>query len=369
MNKQLTAATAGIAGAGVMYLLDPIFGKRRRAHLLDKAVHFSKLAARGFNVIARDTSHRIHGAVAASSHPFSTDHVDDDILIERVRSAMGRAVSHPHSIEVHAKDGWVTLSGPLPINEHKHLLDHVQKVRGVQFVEDQLQARQETGETHPGRFMQTNWPPAARAIAAIAGIGALLFGATKRNVAGTLIAGAGAALMTRGITNLGMKRLVGIHAGRRAVDLQKTIHINASVERVYSMWNRYENFPFFMSGVRDVRDLGHGRSHWVVTGPANTTVEWVAEITQNVPNRVIAWKTGPGALVGNAGIVRFDPEGNGTRVQIRFSYNPPGGAAGHSIAWLIGADPRKRFDHDLIRMKSFIETGIQPHDAAGRRVA
>jgi uncharacterized membrane protein len=368
VNKQLTAATAGIAGAIGMYLLDPIFGKRRRGHLMDKALHFSKLTARGFNVIARDTSHRIHGAVAASSRTFSTDHVDDDILIERVRSALGRAISHPHSIEVHAKDGWVTLAGPVPVNEHKHLLDYAQKVRGVQFVEDQLEPDQETRGIRRGQLMQTNWPPAARAFATLAGMAGLLFGATRRNIRGTLIAGAGATLMARGITNLEMKRLVGIGAGRRAVDLQKTIHINAPVERVYSMWSLYENFPFFMSGVRDVRDLGRGRSHWVVSGPANTTAEWDAVITQNVPNRVIAWKTEPGALVANAGIVRFDPERNGTRVQIRFSYNPPGGAAGHSIAWLIGADPRKRFDHDLVRMKSFIETGVQPHDAAGRRV-
>jgi uncharacterized membrane protein len=368
VNKQLTAATAGIAGAIGMYLLDPIFGRRRRSLLMDKAIHFSKLASRGFNVIARDTSHRIHGAVAASSRTFSTDHVDDDILIERVRSAMGRAVLHAHSIEVHAKDGWVTLSGPVPVNLHKRLLDHVQKVRGVQFVEDQLQTGQEAGGVRRDQLMQTNWPPAARAFATMAGIAALLFGARKRNVMGTLIAGAGATLVTRGITNLEMKRLVGIRAGRRAVDLQKTIHISAPIERVYSMWNRYENFPFFMSGVHDVRDLGRGRSHWVVSGPAKATVEWDAVITQNIPNRVLAWKTEPGALVANAGIVRFDPEGNGTRVQIRFSYNPPGGAAGHSIAWLIGADPRKRFDHDLVRMKSFIETGVQPHDAAGRRV-
>src|SRR5262245_14256421 len=205
-----------------MYLLDPIFGRRRRPLLLGKAAHFSKLAARGFNVIARDTTHRIHGAVAASSRTFSTDHVDNDILVDRVRSAMGRAVSHPHSIEVHAKDGWVTLSGPVLLAEHNRLLDYVQKVRGVHFVEDQLNPRQENGKIRRGQLMQTNWPPAARAIAATAGMGALLFGARRRNLVGTLIAGAGAMLMTRAITNIEMKRLVGMRAGRRADDHPNT---------------------------------------------------------------------------------------------------------------------------------------------------
>jgi uncharacterized membrane protein len=68
-----------------------------------------------------------------------------------------------------------------------------------------------------------------------------------------------------------------------------------------------------------------------------------------------------------AGIVRFDPEGHQTRVQIRFSYNPPARAAGHSVAWHVGSDPKKRIDEDLIRMKTFIETGIAPHDAVERR--
>jgi uncharacterized membrane protein len=106
--------------------------------------------------------------------------------------------------------------------------------------------------------------------------------------------------------------LVGIRAGRRAIDLQKTITINAPLERVYSMWTNYENFPFFMSRVREVRELGDGRSRWVAEGPANARVEWDAVITQNIPNRVIAWKTEPGAVVGHAGIVHFEPEHHGT---------------------------------------------------------
>src|SRR5262249_44966825 len=138
VNKQLTAVTAGIAGAGIMYFLDPVFGRRRRALLQDKAIHFSKLAPRGLNIIARDRSHRIQGLVAESTHAFKTEPVEDDILVERVRSAMGRAVSHPHSIEVDVTDGWVTLSGPVLAEEHKRLVQCVKKVRGVQFLEDRL---------------------------------------------------------------------------------------------------------------------------------------------------------------------------------------------------------------------------------------
>jgi uncharacterized membrane protein len=72
-------------------------------------------------------------------------------------------------------------------------------------------------------------------------------------------------------------------------------------------------------------------------------------------------------LVEHAGIVQFEPMGTGTRVQIRLSYNPPAGALGHAIAWLTGSDPKRELDEDLARMKSFVETGITPHDAAERR--
>jgi uncharacterized membrane protein len=45
---------------------------------------------------------------------------------------------------------------------------------------------------------------------------------------------------------------------------------------------------------------------------------------------------------------------------IRMTYNPPGGAFGHVIAKLFGADPKTELDEDLMRLKSFLETGIEP---------
>ncbi|HMC15678.1 MAG TPA: hypothetical protein VKI18_08610, partial [Albitalea sp.] len=62
--------------------------------------------------------------------------------------------------------------------------------------------------------------------------------------------------------------------------------------------------------------------------------------------------------------VRFDEEGEGTRVSVQMSYDPPGGAVGHAVAKLLGRDPKREIDADLARMKSFIETGRTAHDAA-----
>ncbi len=110
--------------------------------------------------------------------------------------------------------------------------------------------------------------------------------------------------------------------------------------------------------------MGDGRSHWVIAGPAGVPVEWDAVITRLIPNKVLAWKTIPGSVVEHAGILHFEPTPDGgTRVHIRLSYNPPAGALGHSLIALLGSDPKSRMDEDLVRMKTFLETGKLPCDA------
>jgi uncharacterized membrane protein len=155
-----------------------------------------------------------------------------------------------------------------------------------------------------------------------------------------------------------LKRLVGVGAGRRAVDFQKTINVHAPLDEVFAYFCDFRNFPRFMSHVREVRVEDGGRSNWVVEGPVGTSFEWDAEITQLQPNRVVAWRTLPGVEVEHAGIVQFEPNlDGGTRMQVRLSYNPPAGALGHVIAALFGKDPKRAMDDDLLRFKSLLESG------------
>jgi uncharacterized membrane protein len=151
---------------------------------------------------------------------------------------------------------------------------------------------------------------------------------------------------------------------RRTVDIQKTLFIAAPVERVYEFWTDYENFPLFMSNVREVRDLGGGRSHWVVRGPGGVPIEWDAVLTEQVPGEVLAWRSRPGSMLENAGAVRFRREGEGTRVDLRLCYNPPAGGAGQAVAALLGADPRAKLNEDLGRLKALLE-GTQRSDSHG----
>lgn len=198
--------------------------------------------------------------------------------------------------------------------------------------------------------------------AALGALGA--YGLLRRTPAAWLLAAAGLALLARGTTNVPFAPMAGRGVGKRSIDLQKTIHIEAVPERVFDLWSNYENFPRFMSHVQQVRDLGNGRSHWVVEGPAGTQVEWNAETMESRRPEVLAWRSMQNATVDNSGTIRFEPEGSGTRVTVQLSYRPPAGRLGHAVASLFGKDPKQQMDDDLMRMKQFIETGIPPKDAA-----
>jgi uncharacterized membrane protein len=214
-------------------------------------------------------------------------------------------------------------------------------------------------QPHPrSELMQENWTPSLRVLVGSLGLAFLADGRRRSGMTGGLESAFGGALAARAASNLPTRRLVGVNAGRRAVRLQKTIHIDAPVEDVWALWSHFENFPRFMAHLEDVRVTGDRRSHWVARGPAGTNVEWDAEITKWEPNEVIGWKSVEGSAVGNAGLVRFRPTAdNGTHIDVRLSYNPPGGALGHVVASIFGTDPKRALDDDLVRLKSLLELG------------
>lgn len=322
----------------------------------------------------RDLAHRSEGVVARIRSVFVRDNADDTVLAERVRTCLGRVVSHPGAIDVTVTDGRVTLSGPVLASEHQSLLRAVKAVRGVMEVEDQLAVHERANGISAlqggrprtmGRFelMQENWAPGIRLLTSVAGGVLMFYGLRNRSLLGALGAAAGGALLVRSTTNRPLSSLAGT-AGHRAIDLHKTLHISAPVDQVFQTLVRYEDYPLFMRHVRSVRIDADGRSHWTVTGPAGLPIEWISETTRLEPDRLIAWRTTSGSAVQHSGTLRLEPFNGGTRVELRMSYEPPGGALGHALAKLCGTDPKSELDQDLLRLKTFIETGKRPRDAA-----
>jgi uncharacterized membrane protein len=357
-------------------------GARRRARICDLGTHAVSLTKRGLGKTGRDARHRAYGTVASLRSLVRHEEVGDQVLVERVRAKLGRLVSHSHAVHAVASNGTVTLTGAILDGEADRLVRSIGRMRGVRQVIDQLERHQEAAHVpalQGGRaptgarpdVLQTNWAPATRAVVGTAGAALVALGVSRRGVRGMSAAIAGAALVTRAATNVPLNRLTGTNRRRPAVDVQKTMMINASVAEVYAFWSLYENFPRFMSRVLEVTSSGDDpqRSHWKVAGPAGAAVEFDAELTQTIPNHLIAWRTREGAPVTHAGTVRFDPETGGrTRVHIRMSYTPPAGWLGHGIAVAFGVDPKHSMDEDLVRMKTLIETGHAPHDAAQRQI-
>src|SRR5687768_17465265 len=130
MNKGLTFGAGLGLGSGLMFLLDPDRGKRRRALLRDKCAWSARKTGEAAQVTARDLRNRAQGIASSVQSTFRSEPVDDQKLTERVRSKLGRVVSHPHAIGVTVLDGVVTLSGPILTEEVPYLLAEANRVSG-----------------------------------------------------------------------------------------------------------------------------------------------------------------------------------------------------------------------------------------------
>jgi uncharacterized membrane protein len=193
----------------------------------------------------------------------------------------------------------------------------------------------------------------------------LLTGVSRSNSRGALAATVGAACVARSLINIPLRQFVGA-SGRRAMDVHKMLLIHAPVERVFDTLARFEEYPHFMRTVRSVRSQSNGHLHWTVTGPAGLPLEWEAEVIALERPRTIAWRTVPNSTIGHAGTIRLEPWNGATRLDIRMSYSPPAGVLGHAVASALAANPKRLLDEEMLRVKTFLESGRTPRDAAAR---
>jgi uncharacterized membrane protein len=132
--------------------------------------------------------------------------------------------------------------------------------------------------------------------------------------------------------------------------VEKDIEVAVPVRTAYNQWTQFEEFPNFMEGVREVRQIDDTHIHWRAD-IGGREHEWDAEIREQVPDEKIIWQSTSGAM--NAGMVKFDPlEGEKTRVHLEMSYEPEGlmEGVGDQLGFL-----SRRVEGDLERFKEFIE--------------
>lgn len=360
---------AALLTAGAAYLLDPVSGRRRRALLRDRFVSANRHAQDFIAKAGRDARNRAAGAYSESRSWFrSSELLDDDSLRARVLARLGRVCSHPGAIHITCEHGLVRLSGDVLEDDLEAVLSGVRRLRGVKSVVNELNVHRAPGNVPAlqgeRRMVGTRmaWAPAPRLLLSGAGLALLTAGvAARRNdrvPLGYVLAAGGIALLGRSLMNRPFVSLVSRRVADAGILVQKTLDLYVDVDAAYAAWRNLESFPKFMSHVREVRKLDERLYHWVVDGPAGVPVEWDAEVTADVPQELIAWRTVEGSSVQSSGVVQFEPNSRGgTRMHVRMSYRPPLDAVGHTLANVFGRDPKRQIDADLLRFKDFIETG------------
>jgi len=230
----------------------------------------------------------------------------------------------------------------------------------------------------------TNVGQVERAISVAAGGALAAAGLKRRGVTGMALALAGAALARRGVTGhcevyeaLGVStrsphdsrhrddvtgRAATVNA-RKAIKVERSIQVQRPAAELYERWRDFSNLPQFMRHVDSVHCSDDMHSHWVAHLPGGKHIEWDSEIVNDIPGRLIAWKTVGDPDIAHAGSVHFTPRSAGSaEVRIVFDYEPPFARTIGSIASHLGLTPDSMIDGDLQRFREYAET--MPRSAA-----
>jgi uncharacterized membrane protein len=186
----------------------------------------------------------------------------------------------------------------------------------------------------------------------LVGITALMaYGVTRRSKTGLALATAGS--------------LLALNASRSRKETQSHTRarflVNASPEQAYQLWRDFANIARFMRHVKSVQVLDDTHSEWIILGPMDREIRWYAEITEDVKNERISWRSRPDSVVQTSGSVEFQPDrsGRGTYVSATVRYTP-GGQLSKAIATMLGKHPQFMVREDLRRFKALLETGEVP---------
>ncbi len=246
-----------------------------------------------------------------------------------------------------------------------------------------MQSLSESDPTAPpvtndrGGAFNVNVGQSERVASAVTGGVMVLYGLSKHNPAGLLIAAVGGAIAYRGVSgHCGLYQKLGLSTvdadadghtpaerfNRHGVHVEVSFTVEKPRQELYDFWRDFSNLPQFMKHLKSVTVQDEKRSHWIAEGPAGTTVSWDADVINDKPGELIAWNSRAGGDVDTAGSIRFrdGPPERGTEVKVSLSYIPPGGKLGAAVAKLFGHSGEAEVREDLRRFKQLMEAGEIP---------
>ncbi len=233
----------------------------------------------------------------------------------------------------------------------------------------------EDAPTRPTKMRQAASAPIAnvglweRVLSALAG-GALLGFGVNRKAPVTLVCSlAGGSLAVRALSGFcPVYQALGIdhshdHPPAVAVPAQHgfkfegDVKIHSELEEVYKFWRQLENLPQLFEHLDQVVQVDERYSRWCARGPLGVEVEWEAEIFNEKPNEMFAWRSLEGSELDTAGSVHFQRAvaKTGTIVRLSLKYSPPGGKLGAKIAELFGEDFEGEAARGLQKLKQILE--------------
>jgi uncharacterized membrane protein len=225
-----------------------------------------------------------------------------------------------------------------------------------------------------------------RILSMISGGALAVYGLQRRDARGLSLALLGAALVRRGATGRSiLYDALGVNTAhestladrrrgdelasaaatvdaRRAIKIERSTTIDRPRAEVFGVWRDFERLPELVDDLESVTTFGDGRSRWIAKLPGGKTIEWDAELVNEIPGELVAWKTVGDSDIAHAGSVHFrDAPGNrGTEMKIVLDYEPPGGGLSAMLAAftrLFGQAPDSKIREDLRRFKMRLEAG------------
>ncbi|MEX2576478.1 MAG: SRPBCC family protein [Halofilum sp. (in: g-proteobacteria)] len=233
---------------------------------------------------------------------------------------------------------------------------------------------------HPEAYY--NISAAERKVSLAVGAASLAYGLRHGGAVGWTAGVTGGFLTQRGLTGhcyanqlLGRNSARAGDRGRSRQGPQRfttQLTIARRPDELYRFWRDFTRLPTFMRFITEVRPAGGNRTHWVAEGPwAERTgrLEWDAEVTEDVPDERIAWRSVEGSDVEQRGEIRFRATARGTEVQLDLTYAPPAGRLSAVLGRFMNTLSKEAARADLRRFKQLMETGEIATNATTRAMA
>ncbi len=198
-----------------------------------------------------------------------------------------------------------------------------------------------------------------------------LYALKRRDLVGLFAAGVGLGMAYRGaqqnnLLNGGwLKRLLNT-GNRQLVPFERQLIIDCPPQETYQFFRQPDNLAVYLPHIRDVRVLDKTRSFWKLVLTEKLNLEWTAELVEDEPNRLLAWRVCEASDLYHEGWVRFEPlrAGQSTRVTTRVYLMAPGGRAGARLVEWLEELPLRYFSRDLQRLRTVLESQSPQYDRA-----